>query len=110
MVRYRKPESVKKRIDLMLKNGKVTLDHGVSAYEFDHYEYEEPSFENGYKSKLTVFYKDFDKEKTIREYMQLTEDNLKVPGKDDLFSWFVDCYWEKEFPTLLYMKEYQLYH
>ncbi len=106
--RYRTPESIKRRLDLMLKNGEVVLDHGCGSYEFDHYDYYEPNVENNWQSKLIVYYKDFDKNHTIREYMSVTEDNLRKPSKDDIFSWFVDCYWEKEYPTLLYMKEYQI--
>lgn len=103
--RYRTPESVKKRIDCMLRNGEVVLDHGVGAYEYDHYDYEEPTFENGYCSTLNIYYKDFDVNKTVRLYMRLTENNLRKPDKDE-YGEFVDCYWEKEFPTLLFMREY----
>lgn len=100
--RYRTPESVKKRIDCMLRNGKVILDHGIASYEFDHYDYE-----NGI---LDIYYKNFDVNKTVRLYMRLTENNLRKPKKDSWgdYEWgeFVDCYWEKEYPSLLYMREY----
>lgn len=105
--RIRTPESVRKRIDLMLKNGEVILDHGCGSYKFNHYEYEEPRFENNYESKLVIYYKDFDG--IIKEYMTVTENNLRKPTKNDgLLDWFVDCYWEKKYPTLLYMREYQI--
>lgn len=113
--RLRTPETVKKRIDMMLRSTEVItlwnllaphiLDHGVGAYEFDHYDYEEASWSNNYTSALDVYYKDFDEAKTPRLYMRLTENNLRKPGKDDCGE-FVDCYWEKEYPTLLYMREY----
>ncbi len=103
--RLRTPETVKKRIDMMLRSTEVILDHGVEAYEFDHYDYEEASWSNNYTSALDVYYKDFDKAKTPRLYMRLTKNNLRKPGKDE-WGEFVDCYWEKEYPTLLYMREY----
>ena len=106
--RYRTPESVKKRLDLMIKKGEVVLDHGIGSYEFDHYDYYEPDWSNNFESKLVIYYKDFDVNKTVREYMTVTKNNLRKPTEDDIFDWFVDCYWEKEFPTLLYMKEYQI--
>ena len=103
--RYRTPESVKKRIDYMLRKGEVILDHGIGSYEFDHYDYDEASWENDYKSALYIWYRDFDANKTVKLYMKLTEDNLRKPEK---YEWreFVDCYWEKKYPTLLYMREY----
>ena len=104
--RLRTPESIKKKIDSMLRKGEVVLDHGVGAYDFDHYEYEEANYEHD--SSLKIFYKDFDKEKTTRLYMVVTENNLRKPTKDDWYAEFVDCYWEKEFPTLLYMREYTI--
>lgn len=107
MIRYRKPESVMKRIDILLRrNGEVLLDHGIGGYWFDHYEYEEANWENKYKSQLRVFYRDYDK--TVKLYMVLTEDNLRKPTKDDLFVYLVDCSWEKEFPRLLNMKQYHI--
>ena len=107
--RLRSPESIKKRLDLMQKSGKVILDHGVGAYKFDHYDYEEPSFENGYESKLVIYYEDFDMDKTVREYMTVSEGNLRKPTDQDCMTWLVDCYWDKAYPTLLYMREYQVY-
>lgn len=106
--RLRTPESIKKKIDSMLRKGEVVLDHGVGAYEFDHYEYEEGNYDNSYTSSLKIFYKDFNKEKTPRLYMIVTENDLRKPKKDDWYTEFVDCYWEKEFPTLLYMREYTI--
>ena len=106
MRRLRTPESVKRKIDSTLRRGKVILDHGISAYEFDSYDYEEANYENNYTSSLKIYYKDFNKEKTTRLYMVVTENNLRKPKKDDYYAELVDCYWEKEFPTLLYMREY----
>ena len=103
---FRTPESVKAKIDNMLKKGEVVLDHGICAYEFDHYEYEEASWKNGYTSSLSIYYKDFDVNKTVRLYLVLTEKNLRKATKTDYFVELVDCYWEKEFPTLLNMREY----
>lgn len=96
---YRTPKSVKKRIDIMLRKGEVVLDHGVGAYEFDHYEYDERN------ETLDIYYRDFDKKKTVKLYMRVTENNLRKPKKDE-WGEFVACYWEKEFPTLLCMREY----
>ena len=109
MIRYRTPDSVKKKIDAMLKKGEVILDHGVGAYEFDHYEYDPPGFENRWQSRLDLFYKDFDKAKTVRLYMSLTENNLRKPNKDDWYVELVTCKWDKEFPTLLEVREYTVY-
>ena len=106
MIRYRTPESVKKRIDTMLKKGEVVLDHGVASYEFDHYEYEEPSYDNHYIAKLHIFYKDFDVNKTVKHYMTVTENNLRKPNKDDWYVELVHCSWDKRWPTLLEMREY----
>lgn len=106
MIRYRTPESIKKRIDTMLKKGEVILDHGVLACEFDHYEYEEASWENNYTSKLHLFYKDFDTNKTVRYYMTVTENNLRKPTKNDWYVELIHCSWDKRWPTLLEMREY----
>ena len=103
MRRYRTIDGVKKKIDLMLRNGEVVLDHGIASYEFDHYDYED--------GVLDIYYKDFDANKTIKLYMRLTENNLRKPKKDPWgdYEWgeFVDCHWEKEYPSLLYMREYE---
>ena len=111
MRRYRTIDGVKKKIDAMLRKGEVVLDHGIGSYEFSGYSYEEPSFDNGFEAKLHIYYKDFDVNKTERLYMTLTDNNLRKPKK---LSWgdyehgeFVNCYWEKEYPTLLYMREYE---
>ena len=109
MIRYRTPESVMKRINAMKKKGEVILDHGVGSYEFDHYEYEPPGYKNGWRSKLDIFYKDFDKAKTVRLYMSLTEDNLRKPKKDDWYIELVSCRWDKKYPTLLEIREYTVY-
>lgn len=103
--RLRTPESIKKKIDSMLRKGEVVLDHGVGAYDFDHYEYEEGNYKH--ESSLKIFYKDFNK-KTPRLYMIVTENDLRKPKKNDWYTEFVDCYWEKEYPTLLFMREYTI--
>lgn len=105
--RYRTPESIKKRLDLMLKNGEVILDHGCGSYTFDHYDYYEPSATNHFESMLIIYYRDYDT-KTTSEYMRVTERDLRKPTENDVMDWFVDCYWEKKYPTLLYMREYQV--
>lgn len=106
MIRYRSPETVKKKIDQMLKkSGKVILDHGVGNYEFTRYEYDEPGIDNGFQSVLWVFYRDFDDGKE-KLFMKLTEDNLRKPTKDDYYVELIHCGWEKKYPTLLEMREY----
>lgn len=111
MIRYRKPESVKKRLDIMKKNLKenenISIDHGVAVFKFDHYEYKEPSFENNFESSLIIYVEDIWSDKII-EYMILKERNLRKPTENDWFVELVHCSWEKEFPTILNIREYEV--
>ena len=34
------------------------------------------------------------------------KNDLRKPKEDDFYVELVDCYWEKQYPTLLYLKEY----
>lgn len=111
MIRYRTPESVKKRIDAMQKKLKadeqISIDHGVAVFKFDHYEYEKPSFKNNFESSLTIYVEDIWSDKII-EYMVLKESNLRKPTENDWFVELVHCSWEKEYPTILNLREYEV--
>ena len=113
MRRYRTIDGVKQKIDTMVRKGEVILDHGIGSYEFSGYSYEKPGFDNGFEAKLHIYYRDFDANKMewTRLYMTLTDNNLRKPRKDRWGDYergeFVDCHWEKEYPSLLYMREYE---
>lgn len=105
---YRTVESVKKRLDLMLKQGsEILLYHGSGAYRFSRYEHCKPCPESNWKESLYVYYIDGVTHKES-EYMVITDDVLRKPTEDDFGLWFVDCHWEKEYPSLIYMREYTL--
>ena len=38
--------------------------------------------------------------------MTVTKNDLRKPKEDDFYVELVDCYWGKQYPTLLYMREY----
>lgn len=111
MQRFRSPESLKRKIDSLVKqygSERLTLDHGIGNYQYSHYTYEDASWKNKYKSSITIWYIDFDKNKTVKPYMTLTEDNMRKPNKNDWFVELVSCIWEKEYPTLLEIREYEV--
>lgn len=106
---YRKPESIKTRLDLMEKKiGKanIIIDHGVASYSYSRYEYIEPSFKNNWTSSISIYVYDFDKDNTEILYMTVTENDLRKPNKDDWYVELVHCSWDKEYPSVLYMREY----
>ena len=107
MIRYRTAESVKRKIDAMLKKGEVILDHGVGAYEFAYYDYVYPCVQNGFVSQLHLFYKDFDGK--IKYYMTVSEANLRIPVKDDYGIGLITCSWDKRWPTLLEVRDYTVW-
>ena len=106
-MRYRTANSVKRKIDSMLKKGEVILDHGVSAYELDHYDYVGPCVQNGFVSQLHLFYKDFDGQ--VKYYMTVSEKNLRKPKKNDYAISLVTCNWDERWPKLLEVREYTIY-
>ena len=104
MIRYRTPESIKKRIDAMLKKGTVILDHGVSSYLFNHYDYVYPCYQNKFTSQLHIYYRELNGD--VKHYMTVSENNLRKPNKNDWYVELVTCSWDKRWPTLLEMREY----
>ena len=105
----RTPESIKRKLDAMLKkNETITIDHGVSVYEFDHYDYEAPSVYNKFESMITIWVKDFDPAHTPIVYMQLREDDLRSPNKNDWGIDLITCVWETAWPMCLYIREYSV--
>lgn len=105
-MRLRTPESVKKKLDSLQNKYHVTIDHGVANYEFSHYEYNEPSFDNHFTSSLDIYVKDFDKDNSIIFYMSITEDKLRDAKKDDWYTDLIWCSWDKRFPSILYIRDY----
>ena len=108
-MKLRTPESVKRMLDAMTKRGPVVLDHGICAYTFDHYDYQAPSVHNDFRSSIAIFYQDFDLDKTVKLFMILTENDLRVPTKDDVCCYLTCCEYEKKYPQMLYLKEYQVW-
>jgi len=107
MIRYRTPENIKKKIDMLIRDHKkISIDHGIACYEYDHYEYIEGSYKNNFTPQLDVYVKDFWNNGNVILYMTLTADNMRKPTKNDWFTELVSCTWEKEFPTILNIKEY----
>lgn len=101
-------KSLKRRLDIMIKKfpKKISIDHGVACFGFDHYVYEEPCFENDYTERITIYVEDFDRDNTIIQYMSVTDDDLRRPRKSE-YGDFVSCSWDKRYPTILFMREYE---
>lgn len=101
-------KSLKRRLDIMIKkySKEISIDHGIACYGFDHYVYEEASFENDYTEKISIYVEDFDRDNTIIEYMNVTDDDLRRPKKSE-YGEFVSCSWDKRFPNILFMREYE---
>lgn len=106
---FRKPESIKARLDIMEKKigkEKMCIDHGVVNYAYSRYEYEEPCCKNNWVSKIYIYVYDFDRNKTEILDMILTEKNLRKPTKDDWYVELMHCSWDKRYPSLLEIREY----
>lgn len=111
MQHFRTPESLKKKLDSMIKKygNEFTIDHGIANYQFDHYEYYEPRWENSWTSCIIIYVKDFWHKDEVVEYGRYTEADLCKPTKYDLAWGYFEKYravWEKEFPTILEIREY----
>lgn len=110
MKHYRTVQSLKKKLDEMeLKYGKkFTIDHGIANYAYDHYQYNSPCSDNAWTESITLYVVDFWNGKVI-EYMTLTDRDLRKPTRKEL-EWCymgINASWEKEFPTILEIREYE---
>ena len=101
-------KSLKRRLDIMIKKfpKEICIDHGIVCYGFHHYVHEEPCFENDYTEKISIYVEDFDRDNTVMEYMSVTDEDLRHPKKSD-YGEFVCCSWDKKYPSVLYMREYE---
>jgi len=109
MRHFRTPESIKAKLDVMEKQigaDNICLDHGVGAYQYSHYVYTNANYSNKWTSQITIYFVDFDLNKTVRPFITVTANDLRKPNKNDWYVDLVSCYWEKEFPSLLCIKEY----
>lgn len=109
-MRIRTVKGLKRKLlslEKQYKKEEISIDHGVAVFGYDHFEYIEPTFENHFTESIIIYVKDFDFNNRIIEYMTLTDENLRKPNGDkDYYKEFVTCIWEKEFPTILYIREY----
>lgn len=109
-MRIRTVKGLKRKLLAMEKKYKkeeISVDHGVVNYGYDHFEYEEPNFQNHFTESITIYVQDFDKNKSIIPYMTVTDRHLRKPnGEKDYYREFVCCIVEKEFPKIIYMREY----
>lgn len=106
---YRTAKSIKRRLDVMIKRygeNKITIDHGVANYEFDHYEFTKGSFKNNYVDTIEIFVRDFDRDNSVISYMVASEESLRKPNKKDWFTNLIHCSWDSKYPTILYMRDY----
>jgi len=104
-MRLRTPESLKARLDIMTRKGKVSIDHGTSAYEFHHYTYTPACIKNGFQAELDIYVRDFDGR--VVYYATATENNMRDPKSDaDYYREFLWCEWDKRWPTILEIRDY----
>ena len=109
----RQVSALKKRLDIMIRDcdGDILLDHGSGSYKFTHYDW----YPEGYdqedhewkKERIYIYYKDSveDKEKL---YMKVTDEELRRPkGEYDYCHWFIHAKWEKKYPNILELSEYE---
>ena len=107
----RKVSALKKRLDIMMKNSDIILDHGTGSYQFTGYKwfaegYEEKGFE-GKNERIYIYYHDSEENKE-KLYMMITDEDLRKPkGENDNCRWFIRANWEKEYPNILELKVYE---
>lgn len=109
----RSVEQLKKRLDLMIRDygaENIILDHGSGSYSFSKYLYYPKGYDTELKKwrdedMLVVFCKIEEKE---QEYLTITNEELRKPkGEYDYCHWFVHASWEKKYPKILNLSEYE---
>lgn len=109
----RSVEQLKKRLDLMIRDygvENITLEHGAGNYSFSKYFYYPQGYDkelNEWRNteKMIIFCKTEGKEK---EYMTITDEDLRRPkGEYDYNHWFIHANWQKKYPTILELAEYE---
>ncbi len=110
--KIRSIKQVKKRLDLIIKNyGKVILDEGTINTPLTRYVYIEEGFDpidHQWKpERLYIYGESFKEGKTEDLFAYVTNEKLRKPKIfDDDLEEFCTCYYEKEYPTILNVKEY----
>ena len=109
---FRKPSSVKRKIDAMQKKMKkedIVVDCGVCNYEYDHYEFRNGGYRDGkfHDDEIDIYVIDFVNNKPILLFT-LTEENMREPkGDSDLFMDFNYVHHDSKYPTLFCITHYE---
>ena len=110
---FRTPQTLKNRLDILEKRiGKdnMTLECHPACYQYKGYEFIEGNCQNGYTDSITLYYEDFDINKTIRSIYEITAMDLRKPTKDDYEYGsgkdLLAITWNKEFPNIIDIVQY----
>lgn len=111
----RSVEQLKKRLDLMIRDygaENITLEHGCCNFQFTKYFYYPYGYDEELKQwndteKIIIFCIDLTTKKE-RQYMEITDEDLRRPkGEYDYNHWFVHANWQKKYPTILELADYE---
>lgn len=106
---FRSPKSLKNKLDLLIKKygiQSITIEHGCACYEFHHYDYIEPNFENGWEESIIIYIKDFWNNNKITEFGRYNEKNLAKIDKGWGYYGQIYTNWDKRYPTIIEIQEY----
>lgn len=111
----RSVEQLKKRLDLMIRDygaENITLEHGCCNLQFTKYFHYPYGYDEELKQwndteKIIIFCIDLTTKKE-RQYMEITDEDLRKPkGEYDYNHWFVHANWNKKYPTIIELADYE---